>query len=427
MRTVLLMVRKDLLRKVRSPLGIAVALAFPILFASLLGLIWGEGEVPRAHLLVENRDDEFFGNALMSALASDQVAEHFDLEVVGDEGLGRIENDDGSALLRIPEGFSQDLIEGNPTSLELIRNPAQGIMPEVAEQLAAVLAELLSAGSRVLRGPLDRIAPFTRDDATGPTEEIVASVAVAVHGTVEGAEQFLFPPVIELESVDVGEREGEGSSGGAGGRSSSGPGVFSVFLFVFPGVSVYSIFMVGDLAMRDILAEAEAGTLRRQMQGPVGPGTILAAKASYAGVIASIGLVVLAGVGWIALDDKVDPAGFVLLSLAMVVAVTGSGAAIYGASGSQGLGATVSAVIYLFLAFAGGSFIQLDALPRPVQVIAPVSPFYWGTQGFGALVREGAGMTDVLTHVGILGGLGVGLGALGILLLGRRIARGRLA
>ena len=143
MRTVLLMVRKDLLRKARSPLGIAVALAFPILFAAMIGLIWGEGEVPKVHLLVENLDDEFFGNAMMSALGSDQVAEYFDVEVVGEEGRERIENNDGSALLRIPEDFTVDLIEGNPTSLELIRNPAQGIMPEVAEQLAGVLAEVL--------------------------------------------------------------------------------------------------------------------------------------------------------------------------------------------------------------------------------------------------------------------------------------------
>ena len=106
--------------------------------------------------------------------------------------LERIEDDDGSALLRIPEDFSVNLIEGNPTSLELIRNPAQGIMPEVAEQLAGVLAEVLSSGSRVLREPLDTLAPFTQDRVR-INEETVASIAVAVHGTIEGAESFLFP------------------------------------------------------------------------------------------------------------------------------------------------------------------------------------------------------------------------------------------
>jgi ABC-2 type transport system permease protein len=286
-----------------------------------------------------------------------------------------------------------------------------------------VLAEVLSAGSRVLREPLDTLAPFTQNQIR-ISEATVVAVAAAVHGTVEGADKFLFPPVIELTSVDLGAEEDEDP---ADEGDSSGAGVFSIFLFIFPGVSVYAIFMVGDLAMRDILAESEAGTLRRQLQGPVGPATLLTAKAAYAGAVALIGLLILAVVGWIALKEPVDPVAFVVLSLALILAVTGAGAAIYGATGSQGRGATVSAVAYLFLAFAGGSFIQLNALPGAVQAIAPVSPFYWGTQGYRALVQDGAGVADLLVHIGVLGGLGFGLGLLGIVLLGRRMARGGLA
>jgi len=185
--------------------------------------------------------------------------------------------------------------------------------------------------------------------------------------------------------------------------------------------------MVGDLAMRDILAEAEAGTLRRQMQGPVGPATILTAKAGYAGSLALIGLLILAVVGWIALEEPIDPVAFIGLSFAVILAVTDTGAAIYGASGSQGVGASVSAVVYLFLAFAGGAFIELNALPGVVRAIAPVSPFYWGTEGYRAIIAEGTGVAGIVTHIGILSGLGVGLGLLGIALLGRRMARGGLA
>jgi ABC-2 type transport system permease protein len=298
-------------------------------------------------------------------------------------------------------------------------------MPEVAEQLAGVLAEVLSSGSRVLRGPLDTLAPFTKNQIR-INEATVVAIATAVHGSVEGADTFLFPPAIEMESVDLGAAQEESSEEGSGGGGSSAA-AFSIFLIVFPGVSIYGLFMIGDLAMRDILAEAEAGTLRRQMQGPVSPATILAAKAGYAGALALIGLLILALVGWIALDEPVDPLAFVVLSLALVLAVTGTGAAIYGASGSQGVGATVSAVAYLFLAFAGGSFIQLNALPGVVQAIAPVSPFYWGTEAYREMIHNGAGVADLLTHIGILSGIGIGLGLLGVMLLGRRMARGGLA
>ena len=38
-----------------------------------------------------------------------------------------------------------------------------------------------------------------------------------------------------------------------------------MFLMVLPGISVFGLFVVGDLAMRDLLDETTAGTLRRQL------------------------------------------------------------------------------------------------------------------------------------------------------------------
>ena len=49
----------------------------------------------------------------------------------------------------------------------------------------------------------------------------------------------------------------------------AGAGTFSIFLIVLPGVSVWALFMLGDMAMRDILTESTPGTLRRQLSGPL--------------------------------------------------------------------------------------------------------------------------------------------------------------
>ena len=146
MRRVLLMVRKDLLRQVRSPLAILLLLSFPLVFASLLALTFGAGstpKMPKVQLLVEDLDGSFLSGALISAVTSEQMGTYFDVETVGSEGLGRIERNDGSALWRIPEGFQQELIDGTPVEFELIRNPAQSILPEIAEQGLAVLSEAL--------------------------------------------------------------------------------------------------------------------------------------------------------------------------------------------------------------------------------------------------------------------------------------------
>lgn len=431
MGTILSMVRKDLLRKLRAPLGILVMLLFPVVFALIIAVTFSGGGVPRARLLVENRDRGFLGNVLLSALGSNEVAEHFDVDVVGEEGMRRIRRGKGSALLRIPEGFTRDMIDGAPTTLELIRNPAEGIMPEVAEQVAGILAEVLSAGSRVLRGPLDTMAPFTRSRDLRMSDAGVAALALTMKGTIERAEKYLDPVVIRLETVDLGTGAAQGSGAAAegSGGSAAGSGArqsFSIFLLVFPGVSVWALFMIGDIAMRDILTENEAGTLRRQLQGPVDAGTILIAKAIFTFVLSLICLLLLSIAGCVARDRPVNVVGYVLVSLSLILAVTGAGATIYGASGREGRGATIASVLYITLGFAGGSFIELKHLPGAVRAMAPVSPFYWGTQGYRALL-DGGGALAVLPSVVVLAGLGLGLMILGSLLLRRRILRGGAA
>ena len=77
----------------------------------------------------------------MSALTSDQAAERMDVQVVDGDGVEHLRDGAGSALLIIPERFSEDVIQAHPTALTLVRNPAEGIMPEVAEQLTGILAE----------------------------------------------------------------------------------------------------------------------------------------------------------------------------------------------------------------------------------------------------------------------------------------------
>jgi hypothetical protein len=420
-RRIPLLVRKDLLRKLRSPLGVAVALAFPVVFSAILAVAFSGNALPRAVILVENLDEGFLGNALISALDSNESAKYFDVEVVGPEGAERIGHGEGSALLRIPKNFTLDLIDGTPTSLELIRNPAQGIMPEVAEQATGVLVDVLDTGSHVLRPPLDAIAPFARDDRLRITDQTVAAVAVAVKGTIEGASDYLDPVVIKFESVDLGAPPAAESEDEADDDAQAP--YFSLFLLVFPGASVYALFMVGDVAMRDILTEFDAGTLRRQLQGPLRAGTLVVAKMLFTAVLCLLSLVILTVIGAIAADRPVDFVAYAALSLGLILAITGAGAAIYGASGSEKRGSTIAAVLYLVLAFAGGTFIDVRLLPRPVQAIAPASPLYWGTTGYRTLL-DGGSLADVGAAIAVLCGIGAGLGFLGAALMKRRIMRG---
>src|SRR4029453_6717416 len=122
--------------------------------------------------------------------------------------------------------------------------------------------------------------------------------------------------------------------------------VSAIFLFVLPGVSVYALFLVADLTMRDLIAEGSAGTLRGQLAGPIRASTLVAAKAVSAAVLCGIALLVLAAVGAVVLRGGVDPLGFVVLAAALVLAVTGTSAALYGFARNEQRGSTVTGGVY---------------------------------------------------------------------------------
>ena len=94
MQRLMLMVRKDLLRQRRSPMSILLVLSCPLIFTTVLALTFGSGSnpgVPKVKLLVEDHDDSFLSQALLSATGSEQMAEYFDVEQVESGGLERID------------------------------------------------------------------------------------------------------------------------------------------------------------------------------------------------------------------------------------------------------------------------------------------------------------------------------------------------
>lgn len=419
MRAVLRLVAKDLARKRRAPLGFVILLLFPVVFASLLGLAFGRGgEAPKIRLLLHNRDDGFLSRALASAFTSERSAEFLDVRVVGDEGRAILERGEASALLVIPERFTDDLLDGRPATLALVRNPAEGILPEVAEQLAAILADGLDASSRLLRGPLETIRGFAEDGRIRIEDAEVAGLAVEIKRTFEGVEDLVLPPAITLPGAfGTQEKQDEGAGRGMG----------DVFLFVLPGVAVYALFLLGDQGMRDLLSEATEGTLRRQLAGPLSPATIVAGKALYSAALSGTGLVVLTAVGAAVLRRGVDPVGYLAMGLGTILSVTGVASVLYGFARTERQGATTSSVVYLALAFAGGAFFPISNLPAAVRSVSAISPFRWGTEGFRALLEPGAGVAEVAGPAGTLAGIGLVSLAIGAWALSRTARRGGAA
>src|SRR5262249_56166161 len=102
------------------------------------------------------------------------------------------------------------------------------------------------------------------------------------------------------------------------------------------------------------------------------------------------------------------------------------GSVVFGVASNERQGATLANLVSLFMAFAGGSFIPLDSLPRALRALSPFSLLYWANQGYQKLVSDHLGLRAVLPHVAILAGTGFLLLALSAPLWQRRLLKGEL-
>jgi ABC-2 type transport system permease protein len=430
MRLLLAMVGKDLRRRARAPLATLILLLFPLVFAGLIALTFGAGEakVPKVRLLLEDRDGGLVGQFVASAFQQGEAQKYFEVKKVeplhpgaGGDDATRLEKEEATALLRLPAGFSDDVLAGRPARIELVESPAQSILPEIAEQVTTVLAEALSSASRLLRGPLDQIRSTPANAQAGPSDQRVAEIAVLVNGVATRSRPYLFPPVITLETAAAPEGDGKPAAPSSG---------TSIFLLMLPGIAVYSLFNLADQMMRDLLVEARLKTLRRQLAGPLTAGRVLAGKALSTAAVAGIALLVLTAAG-AAIAGRalsgVSLAGYLLLSLALVAATTGFASAVFGLARGEKQGATLANLLTLLMAFAGGSFIPLNSLPAALRALSPYSLVYWATDGYRKLVLDGAGLRGVLPNIAILAVAGLLLLALSAPLWQRRLLRGELA
>lgn len=416
------LVAKDLKRKLRAPLALLIWLSFPIVFAGMIALAFGgSGEIPKVRLLVVNEDGGFLATALASAFTSKQAGAYFDATIV-DAAAGReaMASGKASALLTIPKGFSRGVLDGTPVTLHLLRNPAEGILPEIAEQTVGGVVDVMDAGRRVLAKPIEDLRPFLKDGDEAPSDADVVAISLAVKRAIESAGGLVFPPAITLQTGLFGSSV-PSEPARHGGTTSA------VFLLVLPGVAVFALFLVGDQGMRDVMTERTEGTLRRQLAGPVSVSAIVLGKAAYTAVLSFLALVVLTVVGALALHEPVDPAAFVLLSLALVAAVTGVSATIYGLARTEREGSTLGTMLFVAMGFLGGGFLQVDVLPPLLRGIAPFTPLYWGTQGYRAILENGAGVSDILVHAGVLAAMGAIFLAVGIAALHRAARKGATA
>jgi len=113
MRTLALLLRKDLLRAWRNPIGWLIFLAIPLLITCIIGLIFGpkskEPGLGRIRFAIVDEDNSALTRLLHGAVNQREANEHFDpVFLERAEALKQVQAGKLSAMLLIPQGFTRE-------------------------------------------------------------------------------------------------------------------------------------------------------------------------------------------------------------------------------------------------------------------------------------------------------------------------------
>ncbi len=392
--------KKDMRRRLKDPVALAMWLGIPLVIGGLMSLATGGGGTPTAHVLLVDQDDTFLSNFISGAGGQGQLGDFLEIERVElDEGMQRIEAGDGTGLLVLPEGFTEAFLAEEPTTLTLITNPSLSILPAILQEGLEMFVEASFYLQRILGEPLREMSEGPPDGADFFSDLKIASLSTDINRRMRRLEDVLFPVVLKLETEVAEEGEGKEEE-------------FNFGLFFLPGVLFMALLFIAQGMSEDLWQEKDGGTLRRVFSTPQHIGVFLGGKLA-AGALVMLG-VSLAGLSIGVLLFDLAPApmplalvwctfcGTALLALFFALQLLAS---------TRRAGNILSSIVLFPMMMIGGTFFPFETMPEWMADVGRWTPNGLGvTQLKKIMVAEldpgslllsvaGIGLFAVLTFV----------------------------
>ncbi len=389
-------VAKDLQRYARDPVALAMWLGIPLVIGSLLVLATGgsEGPAPRVHLLIADEDDSFGSRLLLGFCEQEQTGLTIRTEKVDRKaGRQRLDQGEASALLVIPEGFAEAVLKEEPTTLLLVTNPAQRIMPGIVEELLGLLRDAAFYAHRLLGSEIREMVDGPLDENDFFRDATIARMSISINQKMTRLDRYLSPPVIELETVKPKQEESE---------QPASPSVPFTFYFL-PGMMLMGLLFTAQGLSEDVWKEREAGVLRRVVTTPLGISRFLAGKIAAAAVVLAIiaTIVLCAGFWYFELPWARFPLALVW-SVGIGVMLTGLMLSVQVLASSHRGASVLSYLVVFPLMMLGGSMFPFEIMPGWLAAIGRFTPNGWAVQQLKAVLLAEAGPLSLVAAFGLL-------------------------
>lgn len=414
MKNIFLLARKDFIRKWRNPIIIIGFLLIPIIFSSILGMIFGGSEeeaLPRIHVLAVDKDQSFFSEFLLTSFKQGELSKMFDLKKVEEEeGRKLMDRGKASALLIIPQKFGDDIWNGKPVELSLLKNPSEQFLPQIVEEVCDISSLLFSAIFSVFSEELGILRGFI-DTEKFPDTEISTLIIQAKH-RIEGISKYVFPPVITIKQKTKEEKKEEKETS------------ISVYGYILPAMAVMFLLFICNIIFEDMLREKEKGTLLRMSISPMKISDFIWSKiltAAIIGIICTLTLVIL---GRIIFSIRWgNPFSVFLIVFSLNILIAGFISFLYSFVRTERQAGAVIAPVVLVMSLLGGSMVPAENFPPFIQNFSKLTVNYWGIKAFHLTV-VGEGFQRVFPILIGMVFAGIFFSLLGSYFLNRSLRRG---
>ncbi len=413
MRRVILILKKDFQRRMKSPWGILILLAIPVIMTAIFGAVFspsGDGSsLPKIKLLVVDLDKEFAAKMLVSAFDAPDLEDMFQISMKEEaEAKQLMQKGKASALVIIPKGFTRDLFDGKDITLELVKNPSERFLPAIVEEFLNTMAVGVSAFVQVFDDEIDSI-----EEILDTPVETLAIAELVPHlekskKKIVTLKEVLSPLLIKLKKE---QKEKE--------KKDDEPG-FNIFSYFLPGLSFMFLLFIVETFLREILTEKEDGTLRRMWFSPIEPHQYIAAKllSGWLMGLLTLILIILIGLAFFGIDwgNYLYLFPFAAITLFSVAGFFGMLNSFF--KNKNQAGAFTSPIILVFAAF-GGSFLPVNQLPPMFQAISRFTLNFWFLEGVN-MIKEN--IFPILPFIVLLAS-GLLFVAVSLILLPKRITQ----
>jgi ABC-type Na+ efflux pump permease subunit len=402
---------KDLKRIARNPTEVAIWLGIPLLIGSLITAVSGGkgGPTPKAHVLVADQDSSFASTLLLGAMSRAAGGEMIEAERVSqDEGRRRVQRGKATALLIIPRGFGDAVVNDTQTTLELLTNPAQRILPGIVEEILSVFVDGIFYVHRLIGDDLKALANGPPDGSSTFSDKTIANFSVKINQVIRRISASVFPPIIQVTAA-VDEEKDEPSN------------TVSMALFFVPGILFMSLLFMGQGIAEDLWQERDHKTLRRVVVSPQRVTDFLIGKVLAGSIVIFIVVVVALCIGYAYFGLGIATFPLAVLWATFSGALLMTGMMIIQVYATSQRAANIVTMTLIFpLMMVGGSFFPFEAMPAWMAAIGTKTPNGWAIVQLKAILLARA-------HPGSLGAAFLGLAVTGtilFLLTARRLRSG---